>query len=79
MEIKVLGTGCAKCNKLFDTVNEVVSEQGWDAHVEKITDMKKITSAGIMLTPALMIDDEVKITGKVPSKEDLTKLLSKNT
>jgi len=75
MEIKILGTGCAKCNKLYDMVSEIISEKGVEANVEKVTDMKKITEAGVMLTPALLINDEVKFTGKVPAKEELEQLI----
>ena len=75
MVIKILGTGCAKCDKLYNLVQEVIDEQGLDAKVEKVTDMMKITEAGVMVTPALMVDEDVKVTGKVPSKEELIQLL----
>lgn len=75
MEIKILGTGCPKCNKLYDMVNEVVKEEGLEANVEKVTEMQKITEAGVMITPALMVDEEVKFTGKVPSKDELMEIL----
>ncbi len=75
MVIKVLGTGCPKCNKLEQLVKEVVQEKGSDAVVEKVTDVNQIAKAGVMLTPALMIDGDVKVAGKVPSKEDLAKMI----
>ncbi len=75
MEIKILGTGCPKCNKLEQLVKEVVQEKGSDAVVEKVTDVNQIARAGVMLTPALMIDGDVKLAGKVPSKEDLAKMI----
>jgi len=76
MEIKVLGTGCAKCNKLESMVNEVLAELNVDATVEKVTDIKEIAKAGVMLTPGLMIDSDVKVSGKLPSKQELTKMIS---
>ncbi len=76
MEIKVLGTGCPKCNKLEKLVKEVVAEAGIDASMEKVTDINAIAKAGVMLTPALVIDGEVKSTGKVPSKSDLEKMIT---
>jgi len=74
-EIKVLGTGCAKCNKLEELTRQAVAEMGLDARVEKITDIKEILKHNIALTPALLVDGEVKIMGKVPVIEDLKKLL----
>lgn len=76
MEIKVLGTGCAKCNKLENMVNEVLAELNVNATVEKVTDIKEIAKAGVMLTPGLMIDSDVKVSGKLPSKQELTKMIS---
>lgn len=76
MDIKVLGTGCPKCNKLEKLVKEVVQETGTDAAVEKVSDVNQIAKAGVMLTPALMIDGDIKAAGKVPSKQELTKMIS---
>ena len=75
MEIKVLGTGCPKCNKLENMVNEVVNDLKADATVTKVKDINEIAKAGVMLTPALMIDGDIKLAGKLPSKEDLTKMI----
>lgn len=71
MEIKVLGTGCAKCNDLESVVREAVKESGVEANVQKITDIQDIAKAGVMMTPALMINEEVKISGKVPTREEV--------
>ena len=71
MEIKILGPGCAKCEKTADTVNEAVSEAGVNATVTKVTDTMEIASYGIFGTPAVLIDGEVKSVGKVPSKDDV--------
>ncbi len=75
MEIKVLGTGCPKCNKLENMVNEVIKDLNADATVTKVKDINDIAKAGVMLTPALMINGDIKLTGKLPSKEALTKMI----
>jgi len=77
MEIKVLGPGCAKCNKTEKLVREVIKETGVDASVEKITDMMQIASFGIFGTPSVIVDGEVKCTGKVPKKTDIKTWLGK--
>ncbi len=75
MEIKILGPGCAKCNKTFELVLEVLEETGIKADVEKISDMMQIASYGIFGTPSVIIDGKVKCTGKVPKKKELIKWL----
>lgn len=77
MEIKVLGPGCAKCVKTEKLVKEVVAEAGVDADVEKVTDMMQIASYGVFGTPSVIIDGEVKCTGKVPKKEDILAWITK--
>ncbi len=77
MEIKVLGPGCAKCNKTEKLVREVIKETGVDASVEKITDMMQIASYGIFGTPSVIVDGAVKCTGKVPKKTDIKTWLGK--
>lgn len=77
MDIKVLGTGCAKCNKLYDRVSEIVESENLDANIEKVSEMKDILSYGVMSVPALVIDGEVKVTGSIPSKRKIKKLLLK--
>lgn len=74
--IKVLGPGCAKCEKLFSNVEKAVSELGIDCTVEKITDINAITSYRVMITPALVIDEEVKSSGKALSVNELKLLLA---
>ena len=74
--VQILGTGCAKCDKLKQNAEEAIKLSGSDATVEKITDIMKITSFGVMMTPALAIDGEVKAVGKVLSPEDIQKLLT---
>lgn len=71
MEIKVLGPGCPKCNQTEKIVKEVVAEEGVAADVEKVTDVMKIAGYGVLGTPAVVIDGEVKSVGKIPKKEDV--------
>jgi small redox-active disulfide protein 2 len=73
--IQILGTGCPKCEKLKHNAEEAVKLAGADARVEKITDIMKITSFGVMMTPAIAIDGQVKAVGKVLSPDEIRKLL----
>jgi small redox-active disulfide protein 2 len=75
MKIAILGTGCAKCRKLETNVREAVAELGSDAQVEKVEDLAAITSYGVMMTPALAIDGEVKVMGKVPDVGEIKALI----
>jgi len=75
-EIKVLGPGCAKCRQLKEQTEKAVKELGLDCQVEKVTDIQQITSYGVMMTPALVVDGQVKVTGKIPSLDDLKKMLN---
>lgn len=77
MEIKVLGTGCKKCNETEDLVKKVANDLKIDGSVEKINDLKEIAKYGVMLTPAVVVDGKVKIVGKVPSEKELIQLFSK--
>jgi small redox-active disulfide protein 2 len=76
MEIKVLGPGCAKCQQLERTVREVVKELGVDVKVEDIKDIKKIMEYPILTTPGLVIDGKLVISGRVPSKSEVTKFIT---
>lgn len=76
MEIKILGTGCAKCQTLEAVAHEAADELGLAADFEKVTDPGEIASWGVMATPALVIDDEVVVSGRVPSKADIAAMLS---
>jgi small redox-active disulfide protein 2 len=69
MEIKVLGPGCAKCKKTEEVVREAVAQSGRDIKVEKVTDILEIGKFGVFGTPAVVVDGQVKIVGKVPTKE----------
>ena len=77
MDIKVLGPGCAKCRKAEEVVKEALTESGVVANVEKVTDIMKIAGYGVMGTPAVVIDGEVKSVGKIPSKEDIKSWIKK--
>ena len=76
MNIQVLGTGCAKCTQLAQLTTQAVAELGIDADITKVTDLKQIMALGAMMTPALAIDGVVKVAGRVPSPEELKKLLA---
>ena len=76
-EIKVLGTGCAKCTTLYDNVKSAVAELGIDATVEKEQDIMKIMEYNVMSIPALVVDGSVLSTGKVLTIEEFKKLLCK--
>jgi small redox-active disulfide protein 2 len=77
MEIKVLGPGCPKCQQTEKTVKEAVAESGVNASVEKVTDILKIGEYGVFGTPAVVVDGEVKSVGKVPTKEEVKRWISK--
>jgi small redox-active disulfide protein 2 len=74
--VQVLGPGCAKCEKLKQNAEEAVQQSGVEATVEKVSDINKITSFGVMMTPALVIDGEVKVVGKVPTVDEIKGLLA---
>jgi small redox-active disulfide protein 2 len=74
MEIKVLGSGCSRCNDLEKRVKDVLAELGIAANVEHVTDLKEIAAMGVFMTPSLVIDGKVSSQGKIPSKDELKKL-----
>ena len=74
-KIQILGMGCQKCNRLQELSEQAANELGVEYTVEKVKDMKRIMDFGVMVTPALVVDGEVKVTGKVPSLEDLKNLI----
>ena len=78
MEIKILGTGCAKCNTLEKLTQEVVKDLGLTAIISKEEDILRIMEYGIMRTPGLVINDKVVISGRVPAKKEIEKLLTQN-
>lgn len=74
--IKVLGTGCPSCKTMTTIVQEAVSEKNIDASIEKVEDIMEIMEFNVMATPALVINDEVVIKGRIPSKNEVLALLS---
>lgn len=77
MKIEILGTGCAKCKKTKEIVEEVVKELGIVADVVKVEDINAALNYGVMITPAVVIDGDVKIAGKVPTVDKVKEWLSK--
>jgi small redox-active disulfide protein 2 len=76
MKIQILGTGCPKCKKTYENVEKAVKELGICADLEKVEDLKAIMSFGILVTPALAIDGRVRTVGKVPSVDEVKKIIS---
>ena len=75
MKIQILGTGCAKCRKMADHAEAAAREMGVPFEVEKVSDINEIMKYGVMLTPALAVDGEVKVVGKVLSVKDIKAIL----
>lgn len=71
MEIKILGPGCPRCGQTEKIIKEVVAEAGVEATVEKVTDIMKIMTFGVISTPAVVVNGQVKSVGKVPKKTDI--------
>ena len=74
--IEILGPGCPRCQKLTEVTQEAAAELGLECNIVKVTDIQKITSYGIMMTPALVVDGVVKSTGKIPSVEEIKSMLT---
>ena len=75
MKIEVLGMGCAKCAKLEENARAAVAALGLEATVEHVKDMDRILDYGVLITPGLVVDGKVVASGKVPSREDIQKLI----
>jgi len=75
VRIQILGSGCAKCRQLADNAEAAAKELGLEYELVKVTDLKEIMSFGVMLTPALAVDGQVKSAGKVPSVELIKPML----
>lgn len=71
MKIEVLGTGCAKCKRLYANAEQAISDLGIDAELVKIEDINDILDYGVMVTPAIVVDGEVKSAGKIPGVEEI--------
>lgn len=77
MIIKILGAGCAKCEEVEKNLKIVIEELNIDAQIEKVEDLVEIVKYGVMTTPTLIIDGEIKFMGKVPSVKEIKKILTK--
>jgi small redox-active disulfide protein 2 len=76
MNVKILGTGCPNCLRLEALVREVATEAGLPLEVDKVTDIAEIMSYGVMATPGLVVDGQVKASGRVPAKAEVAALLA---
>ena len=74
-KIQILGTGCAKCHKLTDATKAMATELGLPFELEKVTDMLRFAEFGVMVTPALVVDGKVLSSGRLPSTDELRRLL----
>jgi small redox-active disulfide protein 2 len=75
-KIQILGTGCPKCKKLAENAEAAAKALGLEFDIEKVTDIGEIMTFGVMVTPALAVDGQVKVVGKVPSPEEIQRLLA---
>ena len=75
-KIQILGTGCAKCKKLAEETENVAKEMNISYQMEKVTELDKIMEFGVMMTPALVVDGEVKVAGKIPKPNAIKEMLS---
>ena len=74
--LQILGTGCPKCKKLAETTEEAAKSLGLEYRMEKVTDIRAIMGFGVKTTPALAVDGVVKVSGKVPSADEMKKILA---
>ncbi len=77
-KIQILGTGCPKCKKLAENAEAAAKELGIEFEIEKVTDINEIMKFGVMMTPALVVDGEVKVVGKVPSPDEINQMLARS-
>jgi small redox-active disulfide protein 2 len=71
MKVKVLGTGCAKCKRLHQEAEKAIAESGKNVELEKVENIEDIMNYGVMMTPALVVNEEVKSTGKIPRSAEM--------
>ena len=74
--LQILGTGCPKCAALAEITEQAAREMGFEYRLEKVTDIQKIISFNVLMTPALVVDGVVKVAGRVPSLDEIKKMLS---
>lgn len=75
-KLQILGTGCAKCTKLAEATEQAAQSLGVPYELEKVTEIQRIMAFGVMMTPALVVDGVVKVSGKVPSHDEIRKMLA---
>ncbi len=75
-KLQILGTGCPKCKKLAENADAAAKAAGIECTIEKVTDINEIMKFGVMMTPALAVDGQVKVVGKVPSPDEIRKMLA---
>jgi small redox-active disulfide protein 2 len=75
-KVQILGTGCSKCKRLFEAAQQAVKEIGVEAEVTKVEDINEIIKFGVMMTPALAVDGEVKVVGRIPKPDELKAMIS---
>jgi len=78
MVIKILGSGCANCTKLEGLAKQAAAQLGLDADIVKVTDVAEIMGYGVMSTPALVVDEELKFAGRVPSLDEVVSILGRS-
>lgn len=76
MKIEILGTGCAKCKKLMEITKKTVAELGINAEIVKVDKIDEIMNYGVMMTPAIAIDEEIKAAGRIPLKDEIKKWIN---
>lgn len=76
MEIKVLGTGCAKCKATYQAIEKAIKENNLDIKLTKVEDIVEILNSGVMTTPVIIVDGVVKIKGHIPSEKEIKQLLN---
>jgi small redox-active disulfide protein 2 len=76
MKIEILGMGCPRCKKTFQNAQQAVAELGIDAEIVKVENLDQITKYGVMMTPALLIDGEVKAAGRISSKQEISRWIT---
>ena len=74
-QLQILGTGCPKCKKLYEATQQAVKELGIEAEVTKVEDINEIMKFNVMMTPALAVDGEVKVTGRIPKIQELRTMI----
>lgn len=71
VKVEILGIGCAKCHKLFELTKDVAAKNGIEAEIIKVEDLKVFANYGVFMTPALVVDGEVKVAGKIPKESEI--------